>query len=283
LKAPEGKSVNNAASAALETGFCLLFVGNRLLLNGDQALWSGQQLLSVLEQAEAVLVLDNDHLSDTGYYAVVCTDTPPLLSHHEPVTVRQVLMQQGFEAFSRIGRASQFVNWYQMHRYCGACGGRTRLNDSTRVVHCDRCNFDYYPRINPCVIVLVTRGDRILLARSNRRGATFYSCLAGFIEPGETAEEAVAREVEEEVGIKICNIRYVKSQPWPFPSQLMLGFYAEYVSGDINPDPMEIAEAHWYDIRHLPDTPAPAISVAGQLIQDYCAAAMAVAGSKQEL
>ena len=138
------------------------------------------------------------------------------------------------------------------------------------LLSCPACESEYYPRINPCIIVLVADGRKVLLARSSRRGTTFFSCLAGFIEPGETAEEAVAREVYEEAGIQVTNVRYVKSQPWPFPSQLMLGFYADYAGGDLNPCPEELAEAGWYDVNALPSIPAPSISVAGQLIEGYC-------------
>ena len=117
--------------------------------------------------------------------------------------------------------------------------------------------------------MLVVQGDKILLARSARFKSGFYSCLAGFIEVGETPEQTVAREIREEVGIEVENIRYSKSQSWPFPSQLMLGFYADYKSGEIVPEEEEIAEAAWYQINQLPVVPSASISVAGQLIQDY--------------
>ena len=117
--------------------------------------------------------------------------------------------------------------------------------------------------------MLVVDGRRILLARNARYRTGFYSCLAGFIEVGESAEDTVKREVMEEVGVEVENIRYFKSQSWPFPSQLMLGFFADYVSGDIVPEPGEIEEADWYDIDDLPNIPAANISVAGQLIEHY--------------
>ncbi|MFT7015569.1 MAG: NAD+ diphosphatase [Pseudohongiellaceae bacterium] len=117
--------------------------------------------------------------------------------------------------------------------------------------------------------MLIVDGDKILLARSARFKSNFFSCLAGFMEVGETAEETVAREVKEEVGLEIENIRYLKSQSWPFPSQLMLGFIADYKSGDIVPEPGEIEEANWYHVDDLPAVPSPSISVAGELIQYY--------------
>ena len=113
------------------------------------------------------------------------------------------------------------------------------------------------------------RGDQLLLARSARFKSGFFSCLAGFIEVGETPEQTVVREVKEEVGIEVENIRYIKSQSWPFPSQLMLGFIADYKAGEIVVAPEEIEEAHWYDVYSLPKVPSPAISVAGELIQTF--------------
>ncbi|HAS48912.1 MAG TPA: NAD(+) diphosphatase, partial [Gammaproteobacteria bacterium] len=127
----------------------------------------------------------------------------------------------------------------------------------------------FFPRISPCVIMLITKGDQMLLAKSARFNANFYSCLAGFIEIGETPEQTVHREVMEEVNVKVKNIRYISSQSWPFPSQLMLGFLAEYESGEIIPEPTEIADAKWYDINSLPNVPSEKISVAGKLIRTF--------------
>ena len=117
--------------------------------------------------------------------------------------------------------------------------------------------------------MLITKGEQMLLAKSARFNANFYSCLAGFIEIGETPEQTVHREVMEEVNVKVKNIRYISSQSWPFPSQLMLGFLAEYESGEIIPEPTEIADAKWYDIDSLPNVPSEKISVAGKLIRTF--------------
>ena len=119
------------------------------------------------------------------------------------------------------------------------------------------------------MIVLITKGNEILLARNARFRTGFFSCLAGFIEIGESAESTVHREIKEEVGVFVDNVRYKKSQSWPFPSQLMLGFHADYVSGEIVAEPSEIEEAAWFDIFDLPSVPSPKISVAGELIQLY--------------
>jgi len=253
----------------------ILFFEDRLLLNGDSPMWSSHQFDDLETFTHARVHVAPLAVQHPPCDAVQLSRVPPALAHIEPMPVRQFLLHQGFDAFILAGRASQLLNWFRSHRFCGSCGAENVLRKQQQLLACQHCEVDYYPRINPCIIVLVTRGDRILLARSVRRGATFFSCLAGFIEPGESAEEAVAREVYEEVGLEIDNIRYVKSQPWPFPSQLMLGFYADYVGGEIVPEAAEIAEAHWYDVNNLPETPAPTISVAGQLIQEYCDAVRA--------
>lgn len=255
----------------------ILFLDGRLLLNGDSPLWSPKLFDDLDTVTHCRVHVPALVTGQPPCDALQLSRLPPQLAGIEPMPVRQFLMHQGFDAFILAGRASQLLNWYRTHRYCGSCGAENVWRSAQQVLACQACEVDYYPRINPCIIVLVTRGRQILLARSVRRGATFFSCLAGFIEPGESAEQAVAREVHEEVGIKINNVRYVKSQPWPFPSQLMLGFHADYVSGEIVPEAAEIAEAHWYDVNNLPETPAPAISVAGQLIQEYCDAVLASA------
>jgi NAD+ diphosphatase len=143
-----------------------------------------------------------------------------------------------------------------------------RVDVDERAMCCDSCTTAIYPRIAPCIIVLVTRGEELLLARNVNFPRPMYSTLAGFIEAGESAEETLIREVREEVGIEVGNLSYFHSQSWPFPSQLMLGFFAEYVSGEIVCDPAEIADARWFHYRELPPTP-PASSISGQLIEHY--------------
>ena len=135
-------------------------------------------------------------------------------------------------------------------------------------MRCMPCGTTNYPRIAPCIIVLVTRGEEMLLARNVNHPGGMYSTLAGFIEAGETPEETLVREVHEEVGVTVRNLRYYQSQSWPFPNQLMLGFFAEYEGGDIVCDPTEIADAQWFHPSELPLIP-PSTSVAGQLIKHH--------------
>lgn len=172
------------------------------------------------------------------------------------------------EYFQLAGRALQITRWYRDHQFCGRCGSATREAKSDRAFVCLKCENRFYPRISPCVIGLVTRGRECLLARGTRTPEGVFTTLAGFVEPGETAEQAFAREVKEEVGIEIKNIQYRSSQPWPFPGQLMLGFFAEYAAGDIVIDENEIIEAGWFDIEDLPLS-APLGTIAGKLIQSF--------------
>ena len=188
---------------------------------------------------------------------------------HESRSLRSLLFEESDTEFDLLSRASQLLHWRRGHCYCGFCGAPTRHGETERVLECPACSHQFFPRINPCVIMLVTRGEEVLLARGARYRGGFYSCLAGFIEVGETPEQTVAREVREEVGLEIGNIRYVESQSWPFPSQLMLGFLADFRSGEIVPEPGEIEEAGWFPIGELPNVPSAAISVAGKLIAHY--------------
>lgn len=170
--------------------------------------------------------------------------------------------------FQLAGRALQIAQWFYDHRYCGRCGQETRHDPIDRAKVCAACELRFYPRISPCMIVLVTRGEELLLAHHHRASRAMYSTLAGFVEAGESVEECVRREIMEEVGISVGKLEYFCSQPWPFPNQLMLGFFAEYETGDIHIDPTEIVDAKWFHYDQLPQTPAPA-SVAGQLIAHY--------------
>ena len=171
------------------------------------------------------------------------------------------------------GRAVQIVDWGRTHRYCGRCGSLTEPAAGERAMRCPQCRLMNFPRLAPAMITLVTRGEpgpnqEALLARGAQFQIPMYSCLAGFVEPGETLESAVIREVREEVGVEIGAVRYMGSQPWPFPHSLMLGFRAEWVGGEIVCDPTEILDANWYAKGSLPPIP-PGISIARKLIDAW--------------
>jgi NAD+ diphosphatase len=167
------------------------------------------------------------------------------------------------------GRATQILDWYRDNQFCGRCGGPMSRASGERAMRCPDDGHTAYPRLSPAIIVLVEREDgRALLGRSGRWDTPMYSTLAGFVEPGETLEEAVQREVFEEVGVQVGDIRYVASQPWPFPNSLMLGFTARWVSGDIRVDGVEIADAQWFAPDELPSIPGK-LSIARRLIDGW--------------
>jgi len=161
--------------------------------------------------------------------------------------------------------AVQIKNWDRDHRYCGRCGTDTVNGTDERAKVCPQCGLKSYPRISPATITAVIRGNRILLARARRFPRVLYSVIAGFVEPGETLEECVAREVYEETGIEVQNIRYFGSQPWPFPNSLMIAFTAEYRGGEIRIEESEIVDAGWYTAGKLPPVP-DRVSIARRLI-----------------
>lgn len=172
--------------------------------------------------------------------------------------------------FYLAGRAQQIVEWHDTHRYCGRCSCEMEDHPEDRAKVCPRCGLVNYPRLSPSIIVLVTRGEEMLLARNANWPTGMYSTLAGFVEPGESVEQTLHREVEEEVGIKVRNLRYLGSQSWPFPNSLMLGFHAEYASGEIVCQEGEIADARWFRYDDLPNVP-PATAISRWLIDDFIA------------
>ncbi len=179
--------------------------------------------------------------------------------------LRELFELLGEDMFGISGRAFQIVNWDRTHQYCGKCGTPTEDKSDERAKVCLKCGLIHYPRLSPAIIVAIIKDNRILLARSNRFPFRFYSVLAGFVEAGETFEECVKREVKEEVGIKVKNISYFGSQPWPFPNSLMVGFTADYCSGKITIDETEIKDAGWFTAHNLPSIPGK-ISIARRLI-----------------
>ena len=151
--------------------------------------------------------------------------------------VRSLYGLAGAEAFALAGRATQLLDWQRNHRFCGRCATPTKTKTNEFAMECPACGLLAYPRISPAVMVLIRRGEELLLARSPHFKPGVFSALAGFVEAGETLEQCAVREVREEVGIEIANLRYFQSQPWPFPDSLMLAFFADYAGGTITPDP----------------------------------------------
>jgi len=167
--------------------------------------------------------------------------------------------------FALAGRAIQLLDWDRSHQYCGRCGTPTEPRAEERVRVCPACKLSAYPRVAPAVMALVRRGRELLLGRSPHFPSGMYSALAGFVEPGETLEQCVARELAEEVGVTVTNLSYFASQPWPFPHSLMIAFVCDWAGGDIRPADEEIEAADWFDVLQLPKLPSK-ISIARRLI-----------------
>ncbi len=174
------------------------------------------------------------------------------------------------DLFWLAARAVQIVEWDRTHRFCGRCAAPLRLRATERAKECPRCGLLQFPRLAPAVIVVVQRGREILMARSRHFAPGVYSVLAGFVEPGETLEEAVKREVFEETGIRLKDIRYFASQPWPFPHSLMIGFTANYAGGELLINEEEIEDAGWFTAENMPGQPGK-ISIARRLIEWFLA------------
>lgn len=174
------------------------------------------------------------------------------------------------EQYALLSRAAQLATWHRDHRFCSRCATPLTRHDQDVALACNGCGLVHYPRISPCIIVLVRNGSRCLLAHAARFDTGRYSTLAGFIEAGETAESAVRREVKEEVGIDVDNVTYLCSQSWPFPHSLMLGFIADYAGGELCPDGVEILDAQWFAPDALPLIPPP-FTIARRLIDHFIA------------
>ncbi len=203
--------------------------------------------------------------NDRCCYSAEVPDSVKPPQNMEFCTLRQLFYRMDNDLFWAAGYAFQIVQFEQTHQYCGRCGCKTEAAENERARICPECRLINYPRVSPSMIAVVIKEDKILLARSPRFKGSFYSVLAGFVEPGETLEECVIREVKEETNIDVKNIRYFGSQPWPFPHSLMVGFIADYAGGELSIDKNEIVDAGWFSVANLPEIPGK-ISIARRLI-----------------
>ncbi|MEM7064751.1 MAG: NAD(+) diphosphatase [Cyanobacteria bacterium P01_B01_bin.77] len=263
----------NPATAPDGPGWWFGFNGSRLLVmvtdDGERSEASRIDVPQVknLEELE-IKPVRSQYLGTLANYPCYAAellpgmDLPPNLALQP---LRELYGQIAEPLFAIAGQATQLVEWDRTHQYCGCCSTPMEQSLYERVKQCPQCGLRQYPRLSPAVIMLVYRGPEVLLARAHRFRNGMYSVLAGFVEPGESLEETVAREVREEVGIEIQDIRYFGSQPWPFPNSLMLGFTARYASGDIVIDPVEIESAAWFTKDTLPPVPGK-LSIARKLI-----------------
>jgi NAD+ diphosphatase len=188
----------------------------------------------------------------------------------EWVDLRGVWQRWGEEMFARTGTAYQYMNWLRHARFCSSCGAPLSPREEERGLRCGNCGRVTYAPLHPAVIVAVERDGKLLLAHNTRMPSGRYSVIAGFVEPGESLERTVRREIMEEVGIEVRDIRYFGSQPWPFPCSLMLGFTARWERGELRPDGVELDAAGWFapDADDFPDIP-PGLSISRKLIDDF--------------
>lgn len=236
-----------------------LFRGRDVLVSKDGALPEAE----AVEESLSCRPMIEDTLS--AAVATMVTDDDAAPGGFQYIPIREYFFGHAEEEAAALSRMRSYLMWRMEMKYCPACGSPLSLAKTENAIECAKCGKIYFPRIEPCVIVLISSGDEILLLRHRNRNQNTFACLAGFIEVGETAEQAVRREIREEVGLEVKNLRYVGSQGWPFPDQLMLAFTAEYESGEIKLQADEISEAKWFKRDELPDIPARG-SIAWRLI-----------------
>jgi NAD+ diphosphatase len=216
-------------------------------------------------------------------FALDATDAPPAAGNGaEPADMRGLAAVMAAGEAAILGEARAIIDWHARHKFCAVCGTPTRVDSAGWCRRCPSCKAQHFPRTDPVVIMLPVRGERCLLGRNARRAGARFSCLAGFVEPGETLEEAVRREVLEESGLRTGRVRYVASQPWPFPSSLMCGFIAEAISDALAIDHAELETARWFSRAEVlamaarsaagdgaPDTLAPPIAIGHHLARRW--------------
>ncbi|MCE0493501.1 NAD(+) diphosphatase [Vibrio salinus] len=248
-----------------------------MLRNSDtnDAYWcvvSGSELWTVegeipFGSAQQYSLSSEDAIEVARYkgYPVYWLNESELEQTYELTSLRDLLYIEE-PLFLAVSKAIQYGHMTQTQRFCPQCGGRNHLNHRELAMQCNDCRSIHYPRIFPCIIVAIRRDNQILLANHSRHSSDLYTVIAGFVEVGETLEDCVCREIYEETGIKVTNIRYFSSQPWAFPSSMMVGFMADYESGEIRPDYTELSDAKWFNPGELPNL-APVGTIARALIE----------------
>lgn len=244
---------------------------NLLLVNKDNAQKLPDQ--SVLTKLKSHFIRQHK-LGQFNQADCYCAEIDKLLSLPENMTalpLRKTFEMFGADWYPALVKSFLIINWDRNHQFCGRCGAATVHESGVFERKCVSCGLSQYPRISPSIIVLIRKQDQLLMARSQHFPPGAYGLIAGFVEAGESIEEAVHREVREEVGIEIKNLRYFGSQPWPFPDSLMIGFTADYAAGELNIDYKEIEAAGWYRIDNLPGRPSFSLSIARKLIDHFIA------------
>lgn len=254
------------ASIASATAWHFVFVDGQLLLP--------QAAEGTLAPLQAGVFGGDGHrhylgrLDALDCWALRLPDTP---AGWQRVPLRAAMMTFPAPLMALAGRAAQVLEWDRTHRHCGVCGTPTELVAHERARRCPACQHTAYPRLSPAMMALVWREGELLLARAPHFSPGMYSALAGFVEAGESLEDCVQREVLEETGVSVTDLRYYGSQSWPFPHSLMVAYTARWAGGEIVPQPDEIEDAQWFALDALPNIP-PRFSISGHLIRDTAAA-----------
>ncbi|MBW3632491.1 MAG: NAD(+) diphosphatase [Chloroflexi bacterium] len=259
-----------AAGTGVPRGRCFAFSGTDMLVTMDGANAAEIPSWDDLREWE-VVTLRYQYLGTLDGEPCWSAELPPDASLPDMASLtglRDLYDRLPESLYAIAGRAAQLVAWERDHQFCGRCGNSTERVAGERGRRCGDCDLTAYPRLSPAIIVLIEQGDRILLARGHAFPPGRFGIIAGFVEPGESLEDAVRREVREEVGIELTRIEYFGSQPWPFPHGIMIGFRAEYLRGEISLDDGELAEAGWYGLDDLPNIPSK-LSIARRLIDDW--------------
>jgi len=262
-------AVNSQEETERDKSLLFAFKGEKLLVNEVDDRY---QVPLLKETNEITPGKGKKHyignLAEKPCFAVELDDGFRIKDKFHLVGLRELFGLLDDQSFRAALTGIQIVSWDRMHKFCGKCGAVTNYSQTDRAKVCNQCGSVYYPRISPAVIVAIRRGDKLLLLRNKQFKRDFYSVLAGFVEPGESLEECLVREVKEEAGIEVKNIQYFGSQPWPFPNSLMVGFTADYAGGDLQVDGVEISDAGWFTPENFPNLPGP-ISIARKLIDAF--------------
>jgi NAD+ diphosphatase len=250
-------------TAATPQAWCFAFVEGQLLWPESEGGAFAPQPCDLFEPLQPTRHYLGQ-LDGIDCWAFALRDVPPGFKR---TPLRAAMMQFGEPLMGVAGRAAQVLEWDRAHRYCGVCGAPTEAQAGERSRKCTACGHTAYPRLSPAMMVLVWREGEVLLARSPHYVPGVYSALAGFVEAGENLEQCVHREVAEEVGVRVTDLRYYGSQSWPFPHSLMVAYTARWTGGDIVKQEVEIEDAQWYALDALPKIP-PRFSISGHLIRD---------------
>lgn len=239
----------------LSASFCILFCGKETIVTADWKFPTMQNMEELMPGISGDLFYIGT-IHDQPCFGGQCKAFPDVLpAGLQRVLTRRLLTDAEYSLWHAISRTQKLVFWRKQHRYCGACRGELVPSQNDSALKCPECGAMYFPQISPAVIVAVRKGDQILLAHNRNFERNVHSLIAGFMEIGETPEQTVMREIFEETALRVKNIRYLGSQPWPFPNSLMLAFEAEYESGEATPDGVELTSLGWYSADDLPELP----------------------------